>query len=383
MPSDPGSVTAIAAAESPRSEDSGAVASSIEALPRIDPSPVAIRIIAALALTYTAYFAAPVLIPITLAVILSLTLSPLVDQLVRWYIPRGLAAAMLVLASIASVIFLIYALAEPAAAWAEKAPSSFQEIEQKLRPIKQPIQQLRAVEDKLNALTDTDQADKESAPAPAPTPARVHLVEVLFSGTPDTLFSIGATIILLFFLLSQRDTLLRKVATLLPEFSDKKLAVSVVRDIQLQISTYLATIALINLGLGLITTGMLALFGFPNPALWGAMAAIMNFVPYLGALFNISVLLVVSLLTFDTLSGILLPPLLFAILTTLEGQVITPMILGSRLALSPVVVFTLILIMGWMWGVTGALIAIPLLASLKIFCEAIEPLQPIARLIAD
>jgi len=337
----------------------------------------AIRWILALMLIYTAYFAAAVMIPITVAMVLSLTLSPIADQLTRWRVPRGLAAASIVGLAIALFGFLLYAFVEPAAEWVNKAPVSLREIERKIQPLKEPVDQLLAVEDELNEMTDA--SPNEDAPSTAT--GRVQLVKAVFTGAPETLFGVGATAILLFFLLAQRDSLLRKVATTLPNYSEKKLAISVVRDIQQEISRYLSTITLINAALGLVTAGMLALLDFPNPALWGVMAAITNFVPYLGALFNISVLAVVSLLSFDDPANILLPPLLFAALTSLEGQVLTPMIVGNRLALDPIVVFLLILILGWMWGVAGALIAIPLLASVKIVCQAIEALNPIARLI--
>lgn len=343
---------------------------------RYSPGPT--RLILALMLLYTAYLAAAVLIPITLAVILSLTLSPLVDQLNRWYVPRALAAALIVVLSMSLIGGLVFALAEPATEWMNKAPSSFQQIERKLRPLRAPVDKLQEVEDKLNALADAAPSDGQ-----APSTRRFELVQTLFTGTPDTLFGIGATIILLFFLLSQREPLLRNIATTLPHYSDKKLAVSVVRDMQEEISKYLSTITVINLTLGLVTAGMLALLGFPNPALWGVMAGISNFVPYLGALFNILVLTLVSLLSFEDPATIMLAPLLFAALTTLEGQVITPLIVGNRLALNPVIVFVLILVLGWMWGVAGVLIAIPVLTIVKIVSQAIEPLHPIARLVAD
>ena len=132
-----------------------------------------------------------------------------------------------------------------------------------------------------------------------------------------------------------------------------------------------------------VTAGLLWAIGFPNPILWGTMAGVLNFVPYLGALVSATVIAVVSLLTYDALSAVLLPPLSFLALTIVEGQLVTPLVVGRRLALSPVVVFMFFLVLGWMWGIAGALIAIPLLAGLKIVCTAIEPLQPVARFVSD
>ena len=341
---------------------------------------MAARLILVLLLLYTAYFASAVLIPITLAILMSLVLSPAVDRLVRWRLPRPLAAACVVLSLLFVSGSLLVALTGPAAEWAAKAPASFKDIERKLQPLKEPIKQLQKAEDRLNELTEID---KKPVAAKPENPKRVDLTQLLLKGTPSTLVGFGATVILLFFLLSRRDAVLRKFAAIIPRLSDKKRAVDAAREIQQQLSAYFSTIALINLILGATTAGLLWAIGFPNPILWGTMAGVLNFVPYLGALVSATVIAVVSLLTYDALSAVLLPPLSFLALTIVEGQLVTPLVVGRRLALSPVVVFMFFLVLGWMWGIAGALIAIPLLAGLKIVCTAIEPLQPVARFVSD
>src|SRR5690606_35540733 len=124
-----------------------------------------------------------------------------------------------------------------------------------------------------------------------------------------------------------------------------------------------------NAGLGVATGLAMAALGVPNPALWGVLAAINNFVPYLGSLATAIVLAIVAAVTFESLGAIVAPPLVFLALTTIEGQFLTPMLLGRRLTLNPVVIFLALLVWGWLWGIPGVLMAVPLLAALKILCD--------------
>jgi predicted PurR-regulated permease PerM len=187
------------------------------------------------------------------------------------------------------------------------------------------------------------------------------------------------TTILLYFMLASGDLVLRKTVRVLPRLQDKKRAVDIFRQAERDISTYLVTITLVNITLGAVTAAAMYLLGMPNPVLWGVLAAVLNYVPYLGPLTTFGVIALVSLLTFDQLSEAILPPLVFLGLTSLEGQVLTPLFLGRRLTLNPVAVFLALLIWGWLWGIPGILLAVPLLATFKIFCDNIEPLAPIGE----
>jgi predicted PurR-regulated permease PerM len=123
----------------------------------------------------------------------------------------------------------------------------------------------------------------------------------------------------------------------------------------------------------------MALLGMPNPVLWGALAAVNNFIPYLGSLVTVGVLTVVAAVSFDTLGQIVAPPLIFFALTTFEGQFLTPMLLGKRLTLNPVVIFLALLIWGWLWGIPGVLMAVPLLAAFKILCDHVPSLAAVGE----
>jgi predicted PurR-regulated permease PerM len=205
------------------------------------------------------------------------------------------------------------------------------------------------------------------------------LLEQLLFRTWDLTLNAALVIVLLHFLLASGDLFLRKLIRVLPRFEDKKRVVYISREIETSISRYLVTQALINAGLG--TAGGIAfwLLGMPDPVLWGVLGAVLNFIPFVGAATTIGVVFAVASASFPTLKQSLLPPLAYLVLGVLEGSVISPYIQGRRLLLNPVVLFMGLTFWGWLWGIAGALLAVPMLVMLKIFCDHIEPLSPIAE----
>lgn len=352
----------------------GALAPLIEAL--AVRRPMALTGIFIIAVFYFLYFAAPVLMPITFALLLNMLLMPGVRLLVRCHLPTPLAAAIVLSSAVFLLLGTIYLLARPAQEWLQKAPDSFYKVEQKLRTITEPIENIEKATAKIEQATKSGNQSTETQEI---TLVRPSLTDILLSGTPQVLATAGVVTILLFFLLSSGDTFLRKLVAVIPTLEDKKRAVEIVRNIQGDISFYLLAITLVNLGLGISVAAVLAFLGVSNPLLWGAMVAILNFAPYVGAAVNLVVLTTVGMLSFDSLSQALLVPGIFAVLSVLASNVILPLALGQRLLLSPVAIFVAIMVWGWMWGVIGALLAVPLLASFKIVCERVESLQPIAE----
>jgi predicted PurR-regulated permease PerM len=174
---------------------------------------------------------------------------------------------------------------------------------------------------------------------------------------------------------------MRQAVTIAPRLSDKRRVVEIARETEDDISYYLLTISLINGALGVAIGTAMYLLGMPNPILWGVMGGIFNFVPFLGAVTGIGIVALVALLTFDQFWPILLPPLSYLVLTSFEAQFITPALLARRLTLNPVAVFLALIVWTWLWGVAGALLAVPLLATLKICCDHIEPLNPIGTML--
>lgn len=325
---------------------------------------------------YTLYFAKPVLMPIAVAFLLSMLLTPLVQGLTRMRISEPVGAAMVLAALLALVGGGIYLLAEPAQRWIERAPYDLRKLEYRLREIKRPIKQIQEATSKVEAITSVNE---KPAGKPEVSVQQASISEVVVGATPKALAGMGTLVILLYFWLAGGDNFLRKLVRLFPRLQDKKRAVDTVRTIQTDISRYLLTITLINAGLGLLTAAMLWVMGVPNAMLWGVLACILNFAPFIGAAVTAVLLSFVGFLTFPEMSQALAVPGAFLVLSIIEGQLVTPMILGHRLALSPMAIFVTLMVWGWMWGIPGALIAVPLLASVKIVCERIETLNPIAQ----
>lgn len=332
-----------------------------------------------LALFYTLYLGRAFFLPITLAILLSFLLQPLVRWLKKLRIPEGLGAALVVFGFLGLLGWGVYELATPAYQWVQQAPRSLRKVEDKLREFKKPVQQVSKA---------TEQMEKITTVGGGKAPAKVAVTtetlgERVFSQTTDLVANGVVMFILLYFLLASGDMFLRKLIKVLPSLSDKKRAVEIARQIETEISAYLATITVINVILGLAVWGIMSLIGLPNALLWGVLAAVTNYIPYLGALVMIGVLAMVGFVTFDNLGQSLMAPGAFVCLNLLESYFLTPMILGRRLTLNPVVIFLGLTFWGWLWGITGGVIAVPIMVVLKIFCDHSEALAPIGEFLGD
>ncbi|HKH47758.1 MAG TPA: AI-2E family transporter [Thermoanaerobaculia bacterium] len=332
-----------------------------------------------LAAFYTLYFARAFFLPIVLALLLSFLLTPVVRMLNKLRIPNGLGAALVIFALLGSLGLGIYELAEPAYEWAEQAPRQLRRLERRLAEFKKPVQTMSKATQQVEKITQVGTGQQ-------PNKVEVQtqsLGERVFSQATDITAGGMVMFILLFFLLASGDLFLRKLIRVLPSLSDKKRAVEIARQIERDISAYLSTITVINVALGLAVWGIMAWIGLPNPLLWGVLAFVTNYIPYLGAIIMIAVLAMVGFLTFDDTVRSLMAPGAFVGLNLLESYLVTPMVLGRRLTVNPVVVFLGLTFWGWLWGITGALIAVPIMVVLKIICDHSEPLRPIGEFMGD
>src|SRR5438477_7657330 len=168
----------------------------------------------------------------------------------------------------------------------------------------------------------------------------------------------------------------------MPTLSDKKRAVSIAHDIESHISRYLLTATVINACLGLAVGSTVGLLGLRNPFMWGVVVAVLNFVPYLGPLTGIICMTIGAGLSFDSLSYALVFPAVYLLLGTLEGSLVTPWVMGRSLTLNPVLILLSLTFWGWMWGIAGVILAVPILATFKIFCAHIKPMEPLAEFLS-
>ncbi|HEX2162666.1 MAG TPA: AI-2E family transporter, partial [Thermoanaerobaculia bacterium] len=328
-----------------------------------------------LAVFYTLFFAQTFLLPVVLAVLLDLLLSPVVNGLKRLRVPEWLGAGIVVVALVGVLAGGVWLLLDPALAWLDRAPESLARVAQKLEALRGPVEQVSRATEEVERIAGgatgggarTVQVEEQSLSA-----ALLEQAQAMAAGAVVMLA-------LLYFLLASGDLFLRKLIRVLPTFDDKKRAVDIARALQSDISVYLSTITLINVAEGLAVGCAMYLLGMPNPVLWGVLATVLNFIPYLGAAVGIAIVALVAALTFDNPLQMVLPPLVYLALTSAEGYLFTPTILGRRLTLNPVVILLGLIFWGWLWGIAGAVLAVPMLASFKIFCDHIEPLAPIGE----
>jgi predicted PurR-regulated permease PerM len=326
-------------------------------------------------LTGALYFGKEILLPIALAFMLTLTLSPVVRYLAKFRIPEVVSALVIVLAVVGSTAVGIYYLSGPVSGWIDGAPQTGRQIRSKIESMRAPVDA---------AVNASKQVEEITSGGSDPTVQKVvvqqpGLLARAAGGAVSLGSTAGITIVLLFFLLASGKLFYEKLVRILPTMTEKKRAIRVVYAVEEEVSAYLLTISAINAALGVVISAVMWALGMPNPILWGVMAAALNFVPYVGALVGAAVVAVVALVSFDTPGAALLPPVLYFVCTTIEGQFITPALLGKRLEMNTVVVFLSVAVWGWLWGVLGALMAVPLLVSLRVLCDHFESLSSLGE----
>ena len=345
----------------------------------LDIRSVALTGLFVLATFYTLYFARDFILPILLAWILSSLLAPIVRLFKRVRIPEALSALFIILALLGTLSLGVYRLSDPVAEWIQKAPQSLSGVRAKLQGIMGPVQGVQETTKEIEKMTTLGNDEK----ATAVEIKKPGLGEVVLSGAKNFFVAAGVTLVLLYFLLASGDMFLLKLVKILPTLENKKLAVEIYRQIETDVSTYLSVVTLINIGFGCIIGFSMYLLGMPNPLLWGVMAAVLAYIPYLGALVGIVTMTIVAILTFDDIYRIIMVPIVYFILDNIQGNLIVPMVLGRRLALNPVVIFIWLIFCGWIWGITGALLAVPLLAIIKIISDQVEQLASIGEFLGS
>ncbi|MEO6211724.1 MAG: AI-2E family transporter [Gemmatimonadaceae bacterium] len=344
-----------------------------------------IWILAILSLIYTVFFARAFLLPIVYAVLLSFLLSPLIRLLARLRIGPPVGAGIIILALLAIVGGAGYELAGPIERLATSAPTTLATAEVKLAKLLKPLQKAgrtaEAVENAASAGTNTTSPDSK-------TPARVVVAgpSVITRAFGTTQRAVGALLevtILLYFLLAAGDFFLQKLIKVLPAKGEKKLAVQIARETESSISTYLLTTSLVNLVEGGVVALVMYAWGMPNPFLWGALVVALEFIPYLGSVVMIVILSIAALTTYDSVGHALLIPASYLAINIVQGNFVSPILLGHKLSLNPVAIFVGLTFWFWVWGIPGAFIAVPLVATFKIFCDNIAVLASIGEFLGQ
>ncbi|HET7622965.1 MAG TPA: AI-2E family transporter [Gemmatimonadaceae bacterium] len=332
-------------------------------------------ILVVLAILYTLYFARAFILPIVFAVLLNFLLSPVVRAFARVHIKQPIGALLVIVALLGIIAAGIYGLAAPVQSWMAKAPTTLAAASSKLRHLREPIQQVKRTAEQVESATDMDQTpDAREVVVRGPS-----LVSRVFGTTEALLAGMLEVVVLLYFLLAGGDLFLQKLIKVLPRFRDKKRAVEIARETEASISTYLFTIAIVNIAEGAVVAGALYLLHMPNAILWGVLTIFLEFIPYIGAAAMVAILALAGLTTFDSVGHAMLIPATYLLINIVQANVVSPLLLGHRLTLNPVAIFVGLALWFFLWGIPGAFLAVPLLAAFKIFCDHIEPLAAVGE----
>jgi len=326
-----------------------------------------------LAVFYTLYLGRQFFLPIAVAVLLNFLLTPPVRALKRIHVPAPVGAGVMLVLFFGAVGYGTYIVWTPAMEWVERAPTALSEAEVKLRSIREPVEKLREASAHVEAIA-SGQAARSAEDPDGEDPGLDEAIVRQARG-----FVVGGTVavFLLYFLLAMDDLFLRKLAGVLPEMSHRRKAVVIAREIEQDLSHYVLVRTITNVGFGAVVGGALWLLGMPNPILWGIVAGVLNYVPYLGGMIGYAIVGLVALTTFDSVGQALLAPGVYFLVNIVEGNIVTPAVLGRELTLNPVMIFIWLIFWAWIWGIPGALLAIPLLTMTKIVADNVETLSPL------
>lgn len=323
------------------------------------------------------YFAQDLLVPIALAFFIAVLLSPIVRFFERVGVVPGITATFIVITLISVIGLGAYSLSGPISGWIDNAPRIGQELQQKLSGLRSSFGFFAEVNEQVSDLGGKEDPDVQQVVMKQPS-----ILNRAATGMPAIITKLGLTLVLLLFLLAAGDLFREKLVKVLPTLKDKKRAVHISRDIEREVSRYLLTIAVINVAFGSAIGMGMALIGMPNPVLWGVLAFLLNFIPYLGSLIGCGLVFVVAVVSFPTIGYALLAPLLYVAVTVLEGQFLTPLIVGRRLEMNAVAILISVAFWGWLWGIIGALMAVPILVMIKVFSDHVEGLEPVGQFLS-
>ncbi len=346
------------------------------------PARISIYFLTFIAVCFALHAGRVILLPLCFALVLAFLLSPLMRALETIRIPRSLTALLLLAALVTVTLAGIYRLVGPATSWVDKVPQSMAALETKVRDLRQPIAELRAdlhqASEKVEAITSSP----EDEPVLKVEMKEPSLAANFLTVTGSLAASLVIVFVTTFFFLVSGPAIVKEIINLPKKPDNRRTLEDIGHELERQVSHYLLYFTLINIALGFAIGTTLWLLGLPNPILWGVMAGLLNFIPYVGAIGGAIAVFLAALISFATLGEALAAPLCYLAINSIEGYVVTPMILGRSMRLNPILILLSIIFWGWMWGIGGALLSVPLLITMKIICDHVPAFQRFSRLLA-
>ena len=363
-PARSGGAAPVAGAVEPRSSKAGP-----EPDAWLRASQIALVGMFVIAVLWCAYVAQPVLVPVLLAWAIATIVLPIVKWIEGRGVPRVLAAISVTLLLFLVIISLLALLSTPVAYWLGRATEIGALIKQKLQSMGQPLVLFEELQKALNAIGSGDSTLRVEA-------QQSTLVGTIFSILTPAVSQFVLFLGALVFYLIYQNRLRSTVVYLLRDRQARLATLRTLSDIDDNMTTYFGTFTIVNTCLGLVTVALTWLVGLPNPLLWGVLAALLNYIPYLGPAIVVATLAVVGLVTYPTLGEVAVAPLIYLGIVALEGQFITPAFMGHRLELNPFAVFLAIAFCTWFWGAVGAFLAVPLLMALTVTLSNVLAEEP-------
>lgn len=358
----------------------------------VDPSPqepnyakqsrTAVRGIFIISIIAAMYAARDFLLPVVLASFIALTFRPGVRYLSRHYIPPWLSAALLAIILVGGGLLAGYMLSWQVTAWIDQAPQLTETFVEKFRGLRSWLEALVNLTDKI----------QDATAVPGVVPAQEVVVRepvlpgwlVVMTWYPlQVAITLLATLVIAVFLMSSGDLFYEKLVRVLPTLTDKKQALRIVYELENEVSTYLLTLTAINAGLGLAVALAFHALGMPSPYLWGLLTFFFNFIPYVGALTGVALSAFMAIVTFDSLGYALLIPAAFTACSLIESEIVNPLVLSRRLQMNSVAILLSLAFWAWLWGIAGAAIAVPVLVTIKVFCNHIEGLSGLGEFLSE
>ena len=315
-----------------------------------------------LALPFVLSVGSVVFLPLFAAVILTIVLSPLADRLIRLGIPNVLASAISLVAAIVAVVFAILVIVQPAYDLVDQAPRLIARIGEQFSALRGNFTWIADINQQLARITGNTTGAEVVVASPS-------VLEQVVIATPSVVLETLLTLLMTYFMIEARIRMKRRLLLERHSFGASLRAARVMRDVQERVASYIITVAQINLGVGVIVALGAWALGLTAPIMWGGLAMVLNFLPYLGPLAMMALLGLVGLGTADTVLLGLVPMLLFLALHAVEANVVTPSLLGARFTVNPVMILLAISYFSWIWGIVGALLSVPILLTLTALFE--------------
>jgi predicted PurR-regulated permease PerM len=323
------------------------------------------------------------LLPVTLAFFIALAFRPAVRRLSRLGIPAWLATSVFMAILIICAAGFVYAVSGPVAGWIADAPSYAKSFSEKLTDLRASFESVTHLTESIQKAADTAAAAPAKEVVVADNSPMLAFVAQGTGYSASVVTTVVLTLVIAAFMMASGDLFYEKIVRVLPTLSDKKRALRVVYDVETEVSSYLLMVTAINAALGVSIALAFYFLGMPLAYLWGLLAFLFNYIPFVGAIAGVALSGFMAVAVFDSLTYAMVIPLAYAVINGVENQLITPVFLGRRLQINSVAILLALTFWSWEWGIAGTMLAVPILVTIKVFSDHLDGMQGIGEFLSD